>query len=78
MCKACDEYPKVWAFDNGLFARCKCRYRYDAAPAQAESIISVLKRTGSTTEYSEGNLQTAWNKFVETGIDQTTLPDGQW
>lgn len=77
-CNVCKSYPRIWSFNNGLHARCRCRYRYDPAPAQAESIGSVLNRTGSFREYSEGNLQRAWNKFVATGTDQTTLPDGQW
>lgn len=80
-CKFCGEFPRIWIFDNGSYARCLCGYpeRYTAEhEARSESILSVLKRTGSVREYTRDNLRLAWNKWVETGIRQNKLGEGQW
>ena len=26
-CSVCGEYPRVWTFDNGNYAKCSCCYR---------------------------------------------------
>lgn len=77
-CKKCKEFPRIWVFDNGCYAKCCCSYTYDPAPVQSESINSVYKRMGNTENYSRDNLKTAWNKFVTTGIEQNILPEGIW
>lgn len=77
-CKKCNEFPRVWEFDNGLHAKCCCGTLYGPSQARAESILSVYKRTYATQEYSRDSLRTAWNRFVETGIAQDTLPEGRW
>ena len=77
-CGKCGRHPRVWRFDNGQHAKCLCFGLYDAAPARAESIMSVYKRTGLTVDYRRDNLKDAWNKWVETGIDQNKLPEGRW
>lgn len=78
-CPRCKEFPRVWAFDNGLFAKCCCGHRWDPGPARAESILSVVKRTGgSAAEYSRDNIRIAWNRFIETGTPQNILPEGRW
>lgn len=79
MCKKCNEFPRVWEFNNGSTARCCCPDGlYTESPARAESIGSVVKRTGGFAEYSRDGLRLAWNKFVETGQEQNKLIDGQW
>lgn len=78
LCKECNEFPRVWIFDNGSHAKCCCGHKYDAAPARSESILSVLKRTGGIAEYSRDSLREAWNDFIVTGKPQNKLEEGKW
>lgn len=77
-CEVCGRHPRVWLFNNGRHAKCLCGDLYSAAPARVESVMSIYKRTGMTTEYRTDDLKGAWNKFVETGVEQNKLPEGLW
>lgn len=80
-CLVCKEIPRIWIFDNGNFASCRCRYMYDPPQARAESIMSyVVRNNGSLVghEDSQESLRKVWNKYIETGEEQINLPDGQW
>lgn len=63
-CPKCNQKPWVWIFDNGSYAKCCCRHKYDGANVSSESIGDVYRRTGSTIEYSRDNLMKAWNEYV--------------
>ena len=76
--KCCGDLPAVWSFNNGLFARCLCGDLYRDDDARAESIGSVLARTGGFSEYSEKPLMERWNHYVETGETLLSLPEGRW
>jgi hypothetical protein len=69
-CNDCGVKPRIWVYDNGSHASCVCKSKYDASPANSESIMSVLKRTMNIADYSRDNLRLAWNKYVETGEEQ--------
>jgi hypothetical protein len=79
-CKRCHEIPRIWEFNNGNNAKCRCSNKYDEAQAVSESVLSYIKRhKGSALHYQgEEELRLAWNKYVETGEKQTKLPEGQW
>lgn len=78
-CKRCHEIPRIWEFNNGNNAKCRCGDLYDPAPAISESILSYVKRNnGSALDYDHDALRKAWNKYVEIGEKQTELPEGQW
>ncbi len=76
-CKQCNSLPCLWLFDNGSHACCKCFEKYTNITVRTESIMSVLKRTGTTEEYYIDALKEAWNRFVETR-KITTLEKGRW
>jgi hypothetical protein len=65
-CKKCKEFPRVWIFDNGSYAKCCCGEKYGPPQATSESISEVLRRTGGVAEYSRDNLRLAWNTRVDT------------
>lgn len=69
-CPKCRVKPRVWEFDNGRYAKCLCRSKYESAPVSAESIMSVIKRTGGVYEYDRDDLRKAWNLYVE-GISKS-------
>lgn len=67
-CPCCKLKPKVWLFDNGRSTACGCwKSKYDYFSINAESIGSVLHRTGSLVEYDPNGLQKNWNHWCETG-----------
>lgn len=77
-CKSCNEYPRLWIFDNGQYARCRCNYKYDNADVRTESIMSYYRRTGKTDNpLAEISLKEAWNNYVTTG-KRKPLPLGHW
>ncbi len=76
-CPMCGSLPRVWIFDNGRFAKCRCAEKYGPAMARAESIMSYHRRRGDTIGHDSFGLRTAWNEWVDTGIIQG-IPEGQW
>lgn len=82
-CPCCGLKPKVWVFDNGRNTACSCaNNKYDAFNVKAESIMSVLKRTGSTKEYDSNKLKNNWNNYCFTMINSCNHADlrleGKW
>lgn len=77
-CPTCQAKPRVWIFDNGRFAACKCFRKYEDETPRAESIMSYAKRhNGNVLEYDSDGLRKAWAKYIETGKIEY-LPQGQW
>lgn len=68
-CPHCNSKPRIWEFDNGRFAQCRCSVdysKYNKRTIVAESIGELLRRTGGdATDYDECALQKAWNNYVE-------------
>lgn len=77
-CNTCREYPRVWEYDNGVHAKCLCSGNNEEAPCRSESILSFVKRNGNSIGYNQNDIRLAWNKYIETGKQQNTLPKGQW
>lgn len=69
-CPKCQSQPKVWSFDNGKFAACKCgENKYKHFSVQAESIMSYAKRNnGSLKNYDLDNLRKKWNEYCKHGF----------
>lgn len=66
-CPNCGMRPKIWTFDNGRATACGCwNNPYDHFQIFAESIASVLKRTGGFIGYDEDDLRVNWNHWCET------------
>lgn len=83
VCPKCNLEPKEWEFDNGRSTACGCwRSKYDHFSINAESIISVYKRTGITAEYDDDELRRNWNHYTETGEQlfehASKRTDGRW
>lgn len=67
-CPNCGLKPKVWLFDNGRSTACGCwESRYDHFAIHAESIMSVVKRTGMSVEHDSDGLRKNWNHWCSTG-----------
>lgn len=67
-CTRCGHKPRVWEFDNGRYAECACasKYsKYDKLKISAESIMSVVNRTGGVAEYDREELKNNWNEHVK-------------
>lgn len=65
-CPYCNAKPKIWIFDNGRFASCKCHNsKYDSRTIQAESLNAYYSRTGSLKDFNNNELRDNWNKFCE-------------
>ena len=63
-CPKCKAQPKVWVFDNGSYAACKCGIdKYTHFDVKSESIMCVHRRTGSSKDYNEDNLRKLWNNY---------------
>lgn len=67
-CPICHAKPKVWIFDNGRTASCKCHNTtYDHFSIHAQSIMSHYKNDGNTANYNPHELKENWNHWVKTG-----------
>jgi len=64
-CPKCNAKPKVWLFDNGKFAACKCFGFYDEK-VRAESVNSYAHRNAMKS-YRHTNLRDNWNSYIEDG-----------
>lgn len=66
VCPDCGEKPRVWIFDNGEYADCKCckdLYEHGASSVSVESICEHMrKNNGSTLNYDGDLLRKEWNK----------------
>lgn len=79
LCPVCKVTPRIWIFNNGRVAKCLCSNLYGEPQARAESILSVVHRSGgSSQDYDYDDLRKAWNKYTETGKRQLELEEGRW
>jgi hypothetical protein len=68
-CPKCKQYPWLWIFDNGRYAKCQCGGKYDASKASAEAVCQYANRNnGSLLGYDGNALQKAWNEYCEREI----------
>ena len=58
-CHVCGEYPKVWIFDNGNFAKCRCMGQYEKV--FTTSIIECYFRQNKSYDGYKHLLRDAWN-----------------
>lgn len=81
-CPRCGLRPLVWEFDNARATACGCgtdRYRHWSV--QAESIMSVIKRSDSghsAEAYDIDELKNNWNHWVRTGEILFMPGNGRW
>jgi hypothetical protein len=69
VCPKCAEKPRVWQFDNGNYAKCKCFERYENG-VSAESICeSMTKHNGSMGFYDMDGLRKVWNNHIKQLIE---------
>lgn len=65
-CPDCNEKPRLWVFDNGKYAKCKCQDTYEEAAASGQSIWNYHKEhNGDMSNYSHNDLRDNWNKFAK-------------
>ena len=84
-CPNCGLIPKEWIFDNGRHTACGCgKNEYEHFSVDAESIMSVFKRSDNgtnATEYKIDELRKNWNHFAKTGemlFISSKRTDGRW
>lgn len=65
-CPVCKAKPKVWIFDNGRFADCKCGKKYSKRSVKAISIGEYVRNNnGSMARYPDDELRINWNRRCE-------------
>jgi hypothetical protein len=64
-CPKCDAKPRVWLFDNGRMAACKCNTKYiDVHKISAISIGEYIRtNNGSMVGFPETELRDNWNQY---------------
>lgn len=66
ICPKCKEFPRLWIFDNGRYAKCCCGYKYEASGVKAEPIMEYVRRNnGSMLGFDDLELQRNWNDRVK-------------
>lgn len=65
-CPKCQALPKLWIFDSGSYASCKCHNNtYQNMTISSEDVCSVFIRCkGNVTEYDSDNLRKVWNNYT--------------
>lgn len=59
-CPNCREVPRVWVFDNGNHAKCRCGYKYEGG-VSAESIIDAVHERKVPYDEWKDYLRISWN-----------------
>lgn len=81
-CPKCGLKPLVWVFDNGRFTGCGCgESEYKHFSIHAESVCSVLKRTGGFSDYNDDELKDNWNNYCNNGDvynGDSLKKEGKW
>lgn len=62
ICPNCLEYPRLWIFNNGKYAKCRCQGLYDKAQAVGQSINEYYQINKTLENYSNKDLMENWNK----------------
>jgi hypothetical protein len=73
-CQQCDAKPKVWIFDNGRSAACKCFSKY-AHKITAISINAYYFRMSTLDGYPDNELRDNWNRHVTNVNRKLTITD---
>lgn len=75
MCPSCFEQPRIWIFDNGEYAMCKCQSQYDKYAASGKSIWEYHREhKGDMTGWNHNDLRDKWNARCDgPGIDWSGL-----
>jgi len=63
-CPKCDAKPKVWIFDNGSFADCKCGKKYTDSSVSAIAVMTYYRLHNTLAGYPDNELRDNWNKRV--------------
>lgn len=63
-CPRCGVRPRIWEFDNGRFAKCRCSGKWDPASVSAISIGAVWRRDQNTAAYDNDELRKNWNLHI--------------
>lgn len=76
-CPECEAKPKVWVFDNGRHASCKCHNsKYDHRTISAEPIgESVRRNNGSLAFYDADLLRRVWNDYCKKQLEQEQMEE---
>jgi hypothetical protein len=62
-CPECESKPKIWSFNNGNYACCKCYSKYGNHDVEAINILEYLNQNdGSAEGYQDDQLMKNWNK----------------
>lgn len=66
-CPRCLAMPRIWAFDNGKYARCVCFGVYDSGVKATDVMTHHSKHGGDFSTY-RGNeeLIENWNNYINT------------
>ena len=65
-CPHCLAMPRIWAFDNGLFAKCVCFTRYERGVEATNIMQYYRENNGDLRKYNGGNeLAEKWNSYLQ-------------
>lgn len=81
-CGRCGHVPRLWQFNNGMYAKCKCsKGPYESSQVRAESAVSYNMRHGGDWRDAcrkwDRQLMVKWNHYARHGIELNNLPKGQ-
>ena len=64
-CPKCKALPKLWLFDNGRYAACKCHFNtYKHFDINCIGVSEYARgNNGSLVGYNDDELRTSWNNY---------------
>lgn len=65
ICPSCLALPRIWEFDNGRSAACKCNSKYDNKKIYAISIGEYYRKHNTLNGFPDNQLRENWNKHTE-------------
>lgn len=74
-CPKCEAKPKVWLFDNGRYAACKC-FTFYGQKVKSESVNSAAYRD-DMRNFDNDELRNNWNNYLKNG-NMIIYKDGRW
>lgn len=63
-CPRCHSHPKIWEFDNGRFAGCKCYKMYEGC-IRGISVGEYYRQHNTLAGFPDNDLRDNWNERCE-------------
>ncbi len=63
-CPICIAKPRIWCFDNGRFAACKCSKKYSGPNITAIVVMPYYRSHGTLAGFPDNELRDNWNLHI--------------